>query len=438
MGDCLELKGIRTKINKLLKNLRAKGFFHIFGGSIINKIITFMSSVVLVHILTKGEYGIFTYAWNIYSIVLLFNGMGVVIGSLQLMSEHSSDADYILNTSRYATKFGCRFDILLGIVIVFLGLVAPLKIEEGRVILTSLFALPLLQFLYSMAVTILRASKRNREFAKLSVLNTICVFLFSVVLAWFFKEIGLVIAYYIAFLISIIVAKIKLNIKFFGPDDRILSVTEKKDFLRISVVSMINDGLSQLLFLLDVFIIGIVDPQETLIASYKVATMIPTALIFIPSSLIVFIYPYFAEHRNDGKWCISKYKQVLLGMGGVNLCISFLLFIASPLIIRIVYGEQYLDAVPVFRVLAINYFFSGTFRMLSGNLLITQRKLKFNLMITIIASIVNAIADYFFISWWGSMGAAYATFLVVMIISITCTIYLIISFKQNTIRIQEN
>ena len=93
-------------------------------------------------------------------------------------------------------------------------------------------------------------------------------------------------------------------------------------------------------------------------------------------------------------------------------------------------GEEYIDAVPVFRLLSINYFISGTFRIVSGNLLVTQRRLKFNLLIAIVSTVTNIIADYFFIQWWGSMGAAYATVLVVVISSVMSTVRLIISFKK--------
>ncbi len=65
------------KVLPKIKTLLRTGFFHIFGSSVINKIIAFLSSVVLVRILTKAEYGVFTYAWNIYSIILILNGMGI-------------------------------------------------------------------------------------------------------------------------------------------------------------------------------------------------------------------------------------------------------------------------------------------------------------------------------------------------------------------------
>ena len=84
-------------------------------------------------------------------------------------------------------------------------------------------------------------------------------------------------------------------------------------------------------------------------------------------------------------------------MGSLNLVISVLLFAFAPVIIRLLYGEQYMDSVYIFRILSINYFFSGTFRIISGNLLVTQRKLKFNFFVALVSGTINAIADYFFV-----------------------------------------
>ena len=82
------------RIHDKFETLIRTGFFHIFGSSVMNKIIAFLSSIVLVRILSKEEYGVFTYAWNIYSIILLFSGMGLDSGMLQLASEKSGDESY--------------------------------------------------------------------------------------------------------------------------------------------------------------------------------------------------------------------------------------------------------------------------------------------------------------------------------------------------------
>lgn len=418
------------KVSSKIKTLFKTGFFHIFGSSVINKIIAFLSSVVLVRILTKAEYGIFTYAWNIYSIILIFNGMGIESGVLQVSSERSGDTEYGDKVSNYGVRFGVKFDLFLVALILLIGLIAPLKIEASRKILCMLCLLPLSQLLFQMTTTYLRAQKRNQEFARLTVLNTALIFMVSAGCAFIFREKGLVFGYYLAYLSSFSVGQLVYHVRIFN-NSAPLEGKEKNGLLKIAAISMVNSGLSQLMYLLDVFVLGIVDPQETILASYKVATMIPSALVFIPLALITYLYPYFAEHRGDGDWCLKCYKQILLGLGGLNLIISGILFVGAPLIIRLLFGEQYLDAVPVFRILSVNYFFSGTFRILSGNLLVTQRKLKFNLFVAIVSSLINVVADYFFIQWWGSIGAAFATVLVVFVSSILSTIYLVYTFRKN-------
>ncbi len=424
--------GFILEAKKTLSAFFTTGFFHVFGSSVINKIIAFLSGAILVRILSKSEYGVFTYAWNIYSIIVLFNGMGVESGVLQLASEHSGETNYLKKCSNYGTRFGLKFNCILTVFLLCIGLFSPLKIEGGRVLLCSLCLLPSSTFIFNMMIIYLRSQKKNKEYAILSVVNTLLVFVFSAGFAFIIREMGLVLGHYFASVVSCFLGFIAFRIGLINRVDSDIK-SDKGILLRIAFISMINNGLSQLLYLLDVFVLGIVDPQETILASYKVATMIPTALTFIPASLVIYVYPYFAEHKNDGKWALKRYKQILIGLGSFNLILSSLLFILAPYIIRIIFGEQYLDSVPVFRLLAVNYFISGTFRTVSGNLLVTQRKLKFNLFVAVISSFTNIVADYFFIQWWGSMGAALATLLVVIISSVINTSYLIYSFnKLNT------
>ena len=423
------MDSLKKTISPIIKKLFSTGFFHIFGGNVINKVITFISGIVLVHILTKPEYGIFTYAWNIYGIVFLFSGMGLDSSMLQLSSEHGGDVDYTQRICSYSVKFGLLFNSLLSLALLVIGLFVPLKIESGRALIIALCLLPLIQFLYSMLSVYLRSQKRNKEFAKLNVINTSICFIVSVGAALLFRAMGLVFGHYAAAIVSVAIGILCFKVRLYSKNSSGIG-DDKKALLQIGLIQMVNNGLSQLMYLLDVFVLGIVDPNETILASYKVATIIPTALTFIPQSLMVYIYPYFAEHKNDRRWCMHRYKQVVLGLGAFNFFISFVLVVAAPLFIRLIFGEEYLDAVPVFRLLSINYFISGTFRIVSGNLLVTQRRLKFNLLIAIVSTVTNIIADYFFIQWWGSMGAAYATVLVVVISSVMSTVRLLISFKN--------
>ncbi|MGN0380147.1 MAG: lipopolysaccharide biosynthesis protein [Butyrivibrio sp.] len=418
---------IRDKLNKLKRT----GFFHVFVGSVVNKIISFMSSVILVRLLTKSEYGVFTYAWNIYSIVLLVNGMGIESGALQIASEHGDDSSYINKIIKFSSKFGMLFDVLLIIILLCVGIFVPMPIGDANKILVLTCLLPVFQLLYNLTIVSLRVQKKNREFAFLSVVNSILTLLMSVVGAIYFRANGLILGHYISLSVSVLIALKLLKVIVYRCEGEI-ERNEKKAILKVSAISMCNNALSQLLYLLDVFVIGVIVADESVLASYKIATTIPIALSFIPTACVTYVYPYFAEHRQDGKWCLRHFKQIVLGMGVLNGIISTILFIFAPFVIKVFFGAKYLDAVPVFRVLSINYFLSGTFRIIPGNLLVTQRKLTYNLLVSVISGIVNILSDVIFIRWLGSMGAALATVLVVMISGIMNTSYLIYTFKKNS------
>lgn len=417
------------KAHSLIVKLFSTGFFHIFGGSVVNKAVHFLSSVVLVRILTKHEYGVFTYAWNIYSFIILLNGMGMEHAVLQCCSENSRDEKLVSSISGYGTRFGLIFDAFVTLVILFVGLFIPLNISGANDILLLLCILPIVVFLSNTSMIVLRVQKRNKDYSVLSIMSAILMFAFSVAGAYLFREKGLIAGHYVAGLATFLCGLLFFKVNLFSKHDD-LSVKHRKTMQSIAFVSMCNNALAQLMYLIDVFVLGIVLSDEMILASYKAATIIPSALTFVPVSVVTYLYPYFAENMQNKKLCLKNAKKVYLGMGLMNAAISITLFIAAPLIIDLLYGNSYADAVPIFRILSINYFFSGTFRVMSGNLLITQRKIKFNFWVGLISGCVNIIADVFFIQWWGSMGAALATVLVVLISGAMSTIYLFYQFKK--------
>lgn len=417
-----------NKLSKI-KTLIRTGFFHIFGASAINKVLAFLCNIVLLHIISKSEYGVFTYAWNIYSIVILFSGMGITSGILQLCSEHAGDEEYTKRATDYGTRFGLRFNLILVAILLGIGLFAPLKIESSRTILIATCLMPIVQLYFEMININLRVKKLNKQYARMQLSNTAIFYLVTLTSAFVLREMGLVAGHYISWIASIVIGVFVFKVSLIS-DKRESVGKDRGPILKISLISMTNNSLSHLLYLLDVFVLGIVDPQETILASYKAATLIPTALAFIPASLMTYSYPYFAQHRKDKAWCRKYYKLTLLGFGAFNMFVSAFLVILAPFIVKYTYGSQYLDCVPVFRILSINYFISATFRTLSGFLLLTQRALKFNLFVAIVSSVVNIFADYFFIQWWGSVGAAFATVLVVLVSSILSTTYLLYLYNR--------
>lgn len=419
------------KLRASLHRFSKTGFFHIFGSSVVNKIIAFLTSIVLVRVLTTEEYGVFTYAWNIYSLLLLTDGLGSSSAVLQICSENSADREFMQRVGHYGLQYGLLFDLLLAVALFFIGSCVSLPIAGAGEFLRFLCFLPMLHCAFDVTANYLRAEKRNRDYARLKTLNTVVIFAVSMLGAYLLREKGLILGYYTAYILTLCVSLARKDTRLFAPAAKPESAVLKA-FWSIAIVSMCNTALSQLLYLLDIFVLGIVDPQETVLAGYRVATIIPSALTFIPMALITYVYPYFAEHRQNGSWCLRNYKKMLLGLGAFNLLIGIVLIAGAPLLIRLIFGEAYSDVTPIFRLLVLNYCISGTFRIPAGNLLVTQRKLKFNLFVACFSGLVNAAADFLFIAWWGAMGAALATVLVVLITSVMNTTYLIHVFKNTS------
>ncbi|MDE6624935.1 MAG: oligosaccharide flippase family protein [Lachnospiraceae bacterium] len=425
------------KLRAMISKARQTGLGHIFGANTINQIIAFASSFILIRILSKSENGVYSYAFNIYSFFALMNGFGIESACLQRCSETAKNSEKADSYLKFGMLFGSKINIFLGCLIAISGLCFSFPLEGvGRMLF--LFALmPFVTTVFNCIQTYFRYNLLNVEYSKCSVVNTVLILCGSVAGAYLFKATGLILFRELAMAVSIVIGIYVYKF----PVMRIfkavkISLAEKKDMLRLAVISMVNVATGQLLYLIDVFLIGIIISDEIIVASYKTATIIPNALLFIPSALVVYIYPYFAQNQENKTWVKEKFFMVLKYFAPLNALVSIVLIIFAPLIIRIVFGSQYLDAVPVFRILSISYFFSATFRKVIGNLLVTQRKLNVNFWVGILEGLLNIISNWILIHLFGAIGAAITT-LIISIVSSAVLMCYFVKYLNREIRKEE-
>lgn len=414
----MQISKMKDKIQLLFRT----GFIHIFGFTVINKILNFLSSVIVVRIISKEDFGTYTYANNILSIILLFSGLGLVSGTFQLCSEQSGKISRINNIYAYGSNIAIKFNLLLTAIIIIIALFCPFKVKGSGELLFLMAFQPVFMIIFELQQIYLRSNLENKKYAYSCNINTVLMLVCSVLGSVIGEVKGLIIGIYFAYIISVVIIYIKFKAPISLYKGKLKSAYRKLLY-KISFISMCNNGLTQLLYLVDIFILGLLIANESIIASYKVATVIPTAMSFVPTAVVTYIYPYFAMHRQDGEWTRKHYKLLIRYISLMNLMITFILVFFSKQIIIIIYGVQYLDALVCFRILAISYFFSGTFRIISGNLLVTQRKLGINLLVGILSGVINIIGNILLIPFLGSIGAAVTTTAVVLVSSIISTWY---------------
>ena len=97
--------------------------------------------------------------------------------------------------------------------------------------------------------------------------------------------------------------------------------------------------------------------------------------------------------------------------------ISAFLIVMAPVIVKLLWGDVYSDAVPCFRILTISFFFLASFRTTSTNILLGLNKPGYTLLVSILSGITNIILDIVLTVRYGSIGAAFATLIVTVVAS---------------------
>lgn len=408
------------------------GFFHIFGSNVLNKIFAFCSSVFIVRLISKYEYGVYNVALNRLSFFLIIAGLGMISATLQLCSEKANDKAESLIIYKYGSAIGNKFNIFLGFLILISSFFIPNSIDGANELLLLLAFIPFCEGINEFQKVFFRSTLDNKSYAYSNSIGAFLVVLFSVIGAFIYNVKGLIIGRYLAAILTTLITKIKLNgpISITGTKECII---EKAIFFKIAITSMMNNGISELLYLFDILLISEILEAAEAVADYKIAIVIPSALIFIPSSICIYIYPYFSLNKDNKRWLEKNFKLLMLALGFFNACVTFFLIAFAPQIISIIFGEQYLSAITMFRLSSLNYFFMGTFRIIAGNLLVTQRKLRFNLIASIVAGLLNLISNYYFINLIGSIGAVLTTLMISALSGIVYTAYYVYIIKSKPI-----
>lgn len=418
------------RITDLYKRISSVGIIRIFSANLINKIVAFIANVLIVKVLTQNEYGIFSSANNTYNIFTLLIGMGTLSGVLLYGSEKRTDEEKI-SYYKFSLIVSFFFNMALSCAMFLYSIFRTSGVVQSNPYIRMLCFLPILQYYSSFTNTILRCRKDNKKYSLMLNISTISNAVSMIFGGWLFGILGAVLAKYVSTIITCIVGTIFIRETFKRFNQPIkINRLEKNEFLKYSIGIGLSSAISTALYLVDVMLVDIMIEDSIVLAQYKVATLIPDALIVFPSSIIVAVLPYFAENNNSYLWVKNKFLKVFKLNFIINISITGILVVLASIIIKMFWGIEYIDSAVSFRILCGSFFFLGTFRILSTNLLSVFRKVKDNLFISILSIILDIVLDIILIPFLGGVGAALATLLVSIIASIISVYFLIRSFKS--------
>ena len=424
------IKTILEKVRQYAK----EGIFHIFGSRVISQVGAMISSMVVVRFLDKTQYGHYVDANNIYSYPSIFLGLGMTSVIMQYCSERGSEerkhAIY-----RHAFFTGNWANVLVALATAALALWKYWSgSPEVAMYLLLMCALPFVSYLDVYAQTVLRVRLKNQAYSYANILFAVVLLAGNIILSRFFNIPGLIYSKYLAIMVSaVFCAAVLQKEQFFERTFRSgcrLEVEDKRQMNKYASVCAITNFASIVLTLLDITCLELVLDDPTVLADYHVAAALPAACVFVPSSLMVFFYPKLVDAMCGGKKeGVSYALQIAKVSALVNGFVFICMMLFAPLIIWIIYGEKYLNVVPMFRILSVNYLVYCVSDIM-GNMIAAVKKIKINLAIAVTSGILNVCLNMLLIPTLGPIGAAVATLCVSTTVAVLDFLYVRHYFKK--------
>jgi len=392
-------------LNKLMAKLRGD-FALVLSANIFSYFIAFSGSVIFVRLLGKTEFGLYTFAFGIVSLFLLVNGFGAASGVLQYVSRAKSEQER-LGYLHFAFKSGALFNLLISLLIIGYALLIPLPMPRARPILLAMALFPVGRLYIDIFQAYLRATQQNKLQACFLIVNNCVLLAANVIGIACFKLYGLVYFTYIGYLLMFVVSswKFKLPNLFSRSSKFKINV---RQFVSYSFFTTLSNAFSGLLFVLDTIIISYIVKDPQLLATYRVATIIPFAINFIPNIAVNYYYPEFAKNAHDPSQISKLARFVAKRMFIFSAVVSLMLiFLAKPLLL-LIFGNSYADSVVPFQIISFGYWIIATFRTVNGNILAALGKAKLSFYLTFVILLVNIAVTYLLVTKYSIVGAASA------------------------------
>lgn len=429
------MKKIRYYFKKALELIVCRiksGTFSVLLANVLNKAVGMMSTMIVTRIVSTNDYGVWTYTLNMYSYLLLISGFGLAAGAMQFGAENIGNGR-ANSFFKYCLKTGVIIDLFI---ISFFGVIminAVIPIPRAKCYIIAILPMLIVEYILSIAQAMLRSQNRIHEFAICLNVNAVLITLGNCIGAYIGLN-GLLIGRYVANILSLV-----LILYYFQRQYRetinadVLERSEKKDLWKYSLYTGASSAMNILVYSLDITLIAYLIKNEREVAIYRIGTLIPTALSFIPNSILVAILPTIIYHRADFDWIKNAIRKLIFALFGCNALVCLLFFIYAPFVLTVFAGSKYIPSVPILRILILGYLVSGTFGTISINILASLRRVKYGLLISVLSCVLDISLNYFLIMKMGSVGAAFATLLVHIIVAVMSMSYLLYLIRKRTL-----
>ena len=396
-----------------------------------SRLLSLLASWIALQFIDNTALGIVLFSYNIILFLLPISGLGLS-QSLIRFSALSNDAEDRNSIFLYVLKYGLLSSIGMILLVIISSLFIPFDFKDGHFYMIFLSFLIIPNFLLEIIKAQLRLNHDNKNFAYSDFLYSIIFVLSITVLTYYLKEIGYIIALLITPLLTSLffIKKLKVNAK------KIKRIPELNfAFWKYGFFASLSNVITQLLFVIDILLIGYLIKDPEMITNYRYISLIPFSLLFLPRVFINTDFVTFTEKIYDKNYILEYIKSYML----LFLIISVSLIIGSyffgSLVLRLL-DDSFAIYGSIFFILMVGISGILIFRGLFGNLLSSIGKANINYYIASGALLFNIISNYYLIPLYGIKGAAITSAILMWVTGVTSAICFKVLYNKTLLKIK--
>ncbi len=398
---------------------------YVFTTTIFSRLLSFFASWIVLQLVSNKDLGAVIYSFQIISFIIPITGLGLNQGLIrygaQLKTKEDKDSLFI-----YTLKYGIFIGLILIGLVILVSFLIKFKLEKIHFYVPFLSFAILSTYILELIKIQFRLLKNNKLFALVELTYTILLVAFVFVLSFYFQDLGYATSLIAVPLLTalIFIKKLKIN----------WATTKKLSFINSSFwkygfFASLANVTTQLLFSIDILLIGSILINLEKVTAYKYVSILPFSFLFLSQVVITTDFVNFTEKINQKgyiKTYIKNYTKLfsLISAG----CLLFVIVFGK--IILSFFEKDYSQYYSVLVILTVGISGILIVRSLFGNLLSSIGKASTNFIITSIALLLNIILNYILIPKYGILGAAITSSLLMWFTAVLSMILFYYYFKK--------
>lgn len=390
-------------MNSLLQFFRSflqnKGQY-VFLSLLIGKICAFVTSLIIVRLLSSEEFGRVSVVSSIFAVFVSVSGFGSYQSLLRFGSVAETEtAKKALSGQLF--RQGFAYQIVLTLLFLFISLFFIKKFDDILQIFIFFSVRLLGTYFQTHIQTYLRITGNNLAFSRCTNFVNIAGLLLIALGADFFGLYGYLAALAISPFFSLLWFKSETIAQFRQ------EVFNSKDLWSFAFHTAFTSLVTEALLAADVVILGFLT-SENIVADYKVALMIPVNFTFMAAVFLQTDFPKLAKNFKDRiflrDYIINYYKIFI----PVSILVFTFVMLFGKDILTLFFTEKYAESSFIFILFTATFLLNIMLRNLYGNLFSAVGKMRINTLVSVWSLVFLIGFGFLLVPYYGAKGMAIA------------------------------